>query len=190
MKIPFFKARKNQIEDETKETEGRSMVEMLGVLAIIGVLSIGGLYGYSKAMERHRTNTALKDIEVMVLATRDFYRNEKDATEVNEETLYNSGRIEKKEHAFGHPIYIRVGNGPEFFSITYKSIPKRACTDILTAVWEGASKIDIAAIDVHEAVNGHFEKFPVDPVKAANACAQKDASDIVLTFYLNTERWD
>ena len=30
---------------------GRSMVEMLGVLAIIGVLSVGGIAGYSKAME-------------------------------------------------------------------------------------------------------------------------------------------
>ena len=29
---------------------GRSMIEMLGVLAIIGVLSVGGIAGYSKAM--------------------------------------------------------------------------------------------------------------------------------------------
>ena len=29
---------------------GRSMVEMLGVLAIIGVLSVGAMNGYSKAM--------------------------------------------------------------------------------------------------------------------------------------------
>ena len=28
---------------------GRSMVEMLGVLAILGVLSVGGIAGYSKA---------------------------------------------------------------------------------------------------------------------------------------------
>ena len=35
---------------------GRSMVEMLGVLAIIGVLSIGGIAGYSISMTRHRVN--------------------------------------------------------------------------------------------------------------------------------------
>ena len=29
---------------------GRSIVEMLGVLAIIGVLSVGAIAGYSKAM--------------------------------------------------------------------------------------------------------------------------------------------
>ena len=35
---------------------GRSMVEMLGVLAIIGVLSVGGIAGYSKAMNKYKIN--------------------------------------------------------------------------------------------------------------------------------------
>ena len=39
-----------------KLQQGRSMIEMLGVLAIIGVLSIGGLAGYTMAMNRHRAN--------------------------------------------------------------------------------------------------------------------------------------
>ena len=34
----------------------RSMVEMLGVLAIIGVLSVGAIAGYSKAMFKYRLN--------------------------------------------------------------------------------------------------------------------------------------
>lgn len=36
--------------------KGRSMIEMLGVLAIIGVLSVGGIAGYSKAMEKFKIN--------------------------------------------------------------------------------------------------------------------------------------
>ena len=39
-----------------KSQSGRSMVEMLGVLAIIGVLSVGGIAGYSLSMRRHRAN--------------------------------------------------------------------------------------------------------------------------------------
>ena len=35
---------------------GRSMVEMLGVLAIIGVLSVGGIAGYNTAMKRYKAN--------------------------------------------------------------------------------------------------------------------------------------
>ncbi len=41
------------------QESGRSMVEMLGVLAIIGVLSIGGIAGYTMAMNRYRANETL-----------------------------------------------------------------------------------------------------------------------------------
>lgn len=39
-----------------KSENGRSMVEMLGVLAIIGVLSVGAIAGYSKAMMKYKLN--------------------------------------------------------------------------------------------------------------------------------------
>ena len=35
---------------------GRSMIEMLGVLAIIGVLSVGAIAGYQKAMFKYKSN--------------------------------------------------------------------------------------------------------------------------------------
>lgn len=40
----------------SKTQDGRSMVEMLGVLAIIGVLSIGGIAGFNMAMRKYRMN--------------------------------------------------------------------------------------------------------------------------------------
>jgi len=43
----------------TNKETGRSMVEMLGTLAIIGVLSIGGIAGYTIAMNKHRANELL-----------------------------------------------------------------------------------------------------------------------------------
>ena len=41
---------------------GRSMVEMLGVLAIIGVLSVGAISGYSKAMMKYKLNKQMEQI--------------------------------------------------------------------------------------------------------------------------------
>ena len=38
---------------------GRSMVEMLGVLAVIGVLSVGGIAAYTTAMKSHKHNTII-----------------------------------------------------------------------------------------------------------------------------------
>ncbi|MBE6451438.1 MAG: type II secretion system protein [Alphaproteobacteria bacterium] len=45
---------------------GRSMVEMLGVLAIIGVLSVGGIAGYSKAMRKHKLNQHAVAINTLI----------------------------------------------------------------------------------------------------------------------------
>ena len=45
-----------------KSQSGRSMIEMLGVLAIIGVLSVGGLAAYTKAMQTIRVNEATEYI--------------------------------------------------------------------------------------------------------------------------------
>ena len=44
---------------------GRSMIEMLGVLAIIAVLTVGGIAGYSKAMQKYKINKMLDDYTML-----------------------------------------------------------------------------------------------------------------------------
>ena len=45
---------------------GRSMIEMLGVLAIVGVLSVGGIAGYSKAMEKFKLNKTISEYSYLI----------------------------------------------------------------------------------------------------------------------------
>ena len=45
---------------------GRSMVEMLGVLAIIGVLSVGAIAGYSKAMMKYKLNKQAEQLNTVI----------------------------------------------------------------------------------------------------------------------------
>ena len=55
---------------------GRSMVEMLGVLAIIGVLSVGGIAGYTMAMNRYRSNEIIdmaNKLAVVAFSARETY---------------------------------------------------------------------------------------------------------------------
>ena len=47
---------------------GRSMVEMLGVLAIIGVLSVGAIAGYSKAMMKYKLNKQAEQLNTVINA--------------------------------------------------------------------------------------------------------------------------
>ena len=57
---------------------GRSMIEMLGVLAIIGVLSVGGLAGYSKAMGKFKVNKCVDQLTQIVASTRALFAGHKD----------------------------------------------------------------------------------------------------------------
>ena len=50
------------VETDAATCQGRSMVEMLGVLAIIGVLSVGAIAGYSKAMMKYKLNKQTEQI--------------------------------------------------------------------------------------------------------------------------------
>ena len=58
---------------------GRSMIEMLGVLAIIGVLSVGGIAGYTKAMMRSKVNSTVEtmltiaaNVHTLTLRTKNY----------------------------------------------------------------------------------------------------------------------
>ena len=58
MKKKHLKQVQNQAQD------GRSMVEMLGVLAIIGVISLGGIAGYRWGMDKHVSNQILYEMNL------------------------------------------------------------------------------------------------------------------------------
>ncbi|MBQ8557344.1 MAG: hypothetical protein IJ440_00960, partial [Alphaproteobacteria bacterium] len=50
---------------QTKMNEiGRSMIEILGVLAIIGVLSVGAVAGYRYAMDKYRANDIVYEVNM------------------------------------------------------------------------------------------------------------------------------
>ena len=53
------------VKVNSKSQKGRSMVEMLGILAIIGVLSAGGVYGYGVAMKKHKANELLHQASML-----------------------------------------------------------------------------------------------------------------------------
>ena len=62
---------------------GHSMIEMLGILAIIGVLSVGGIAGYSKAMEKYKLNRTVEQFNYLIqgmLEHTDSLRDKSDSS--------------------------------------------------------------------------------------------------------------
>lgn len=79
-----------------KSENGRSMVEMLGVLAIIGVLSVGAIAGYSKAMMKYKLNKHAESINMLInnsLQTLSRLGAKEDGIKYHAITLYKLGLI-------------------------------------------------------------------------------------------------
>ena len=69
------RARKSLVGDHYTQAQGRSMVEMLGVLAIIGVLSVGAISGYSKAMFKYKLNKQSEQLSTIINASIRYYND-------------------------------------------------------------------------------------------------------------------
>lgn len=70
------------------QESGRSMVEMLGVLAIIGVLSVGGIYGYTVAMRSNRINEIIHGASMLNAMGQALNEGQGDG-ELNYEDLFS-----------------------------------------------------------------------------------------------------
>ena len=88
MTITLNKTNKNY----KRSQNGRSMVEMLGVLAIVGVLSVGGVYGYGVAMKKHKANELLHQASML-------------ATTISAQAMTNDGKLPQTITSFGNSNY-------------------------------------------------------------------------------------
>ncbi|MBO5285046.1 MAG: type II secretion system protein [Alphaproteobacteria bacterium] len=54
---------------------GRSMIEMLGVLAIVGILSVGGIAGYSKAMRKYKYMKLAEELNLFIISSQPYLKD-------------------------------------------------------------------------------------------------------------------
>jgi Tfp pilus assembly protein PilE len=79
---------------------GRSMIEMLGVLAIIGVLSVGGIAGYSKAMMKVKINKTISQVSQIAGNIRTLYASQDSYVGLNDE-IAKKAKIIPDDNVYG-----------------------------------------------------------------------------------------
>ena len=89
----------------TNTQGGRSMIEMLGVLAIIGVLSVGGIAGYSKAMTKYRINKTIDQITQISQNVRILYARQEQYRNLNNRIVYKANLAPKEMFGGGSGDY-------------------------------------------------------------------------------------
>ena len=78
--IEFFKGKSRGEGSGARNdacSAGRSMIEMLGVLAIIAVLTVGGIAGYSKAMTQFKVNKIIAETNQIIAAAHEYASKDK-----------------------------------------------------------------------------------------------------------------
>ena len=127
---------------------GRSMVEMLGVLAIIGVLSVGAIAGYSKAMFKYKMNKTVDEISNIVANIRTIAVGNvgEDGIQIgkNNEILKNLNIVpenmwqeNKLINSFGGEIDIQIYS--HVFNISYQGLSSQTCIELATQNWSDDS---------------------------------------------------
>ena len=148
--------------------KGRSMVEMLGVLAIIGVLSVGGIAGYSKAMNKYKINKTNDQLSMLIANIRTLFSSQSDYTGLNNGTAIQYGVVPNDMYTsstgtyasnytitnpFAGDVTIAVsgsdaGHPSHAFTVTYENIPQEACVNIMTSDWGSGQGSGLIAIAV------------------------------------------
>ncbi len=146
---------------------GRSMVEMLGVLAIIGVLSVGGIAGYSKAMTKFKITKTFDQVSMTVANIRTLYSGQRSYSGLKTANAFNMGVVPAEMegssagsliNAFQGGVTIGTGafnsNTSGAFYISYGGLGREACVSILTADWGSGSSSGFIGITVGSGTSG------------------------------------
>ena len=165
--------------------KGRSMVEMLGVLAIIGVLSVGGIAGYSKAMNKYKINKTNDQLSMLIANIRTLFSSQSDYGGLNNGTAIQYGVVPNDMYTsasggtyasnytitnpFAGDVKIAVsasdaGHTSHAFTVTYENIPQEACVNIMTSDWGSGQGSGLIAIAVAGAESGDPTEPPLGNV--------------------------
>ncbi len=194
-------------EIKTNES-GRSMIEMLGVLAIIGVLSVGGIAGYSKAMMKYRINKTIEQITLIAGNIHSFFAPQGNYEGLNNKKVIKKAKLvpdemwngENIENIFGGGFSMGItfkndndmdngvcseGYCNKAFYIVLKGIPQEACVELVSQDWQ-ASGVTYIQTENDDEIYSAIDNFPISIDRAITMCQIIDggANEIItLNFH-------
>ena len=182
------------------EQSGRSMVEMLGVLAIIGVLSVGGIAGYSKAMTKFKINKSMDQISMLVANIRTLFSGQRNYSGLSNANAISFGIIPGEmdgggaviTNAFAGDVTLGTtgvnGNADAGFTIKYDGLGQEACVTMATSDWGSGSSSGLISMTVSDEDTGGTTYtgtgLPVSLIEAAKNCGCSTATCSIQWNYL------
>ena len=151
----FLKAQHLNASSQT----GRSMVEMLAVLAIVGVLSIVLMLGYTIAMNKYRANEIIAGVKLRAYAVS-WQPQEEPGTE------QDLSEFAEKILTYKTTAWAGGLNGEEdLFTIDVEDVQQGVCQEILSRNWTLPAGIFVFDHKVSTCPEGNAQMsfvFPID----------------------------
>ena len=125
---------------QAKNESGRSMVEMLGVLAVMGILSVTAVAGFRTAMNKHHANELLNEASKRATVVAMQAAQGKTTFSIAE---FGNAKVQGAD--FGV-----VPVGTEHFAITVSKMDKAVCKNVLNSVGNKSQVRHLALRDTPE----------------------------------------
>lgn len=142
---------------------GRTMLEMLGVLAIVAVLTVVGLASFSRALDQHRANKVMDQVSQLIINIRSMFASAYYYTGLNNSEALNLGLVPDdivkessgelknpfKGFIYINPTNANKGDAPSAataFEITYTGLSRYACIALATGEWSKGSEAGLISM--------------------------------------------
>lgn len=118
-----------------KDESGRSMIEMLGVLAIMGVITAGAIGMTSIAMRTQKRSTVNDDVIKMVAGVRQLLGEYDDYSHINNATIFGAiGMSNKNPYGGMYELNVDPANSRQFI-VSITGLSEGDCKYFVTKAW-------------------------------------------------------
>ncbi len=117
------------------QESGRSMIEMLGVLAIMGVITVGAVGMISSGMRTQKLTAVNDEVVQMVTMVRNIHAEYDDFSNMNGSTIFAAIGM-SKNNPYGGTYELSVDpSNPRQFIVTIDGLGKSECESLVAKAW-------------------------------------------------------
>lgn len=121
--------------DKMKQEYGRSMIEMLGVLAIMGVITVGAIGMISTAMRTQKRSAVNDEVIEIVTGVRQLLGEYDDFSNIDGSTIFGAiGMSNKNPYGGTYTLSVDPANSQQFI-VGITGLSQSDCEALVTKAW-------------------------------------------------------
>ena len=118
-----------------KQESGRSMIEMLGVLAIMGLITVGSIGLLRLGMDSQKRGQVIENVVTIVTQVRQLLGEYDDFSNINNATIFGAIGVSNK-NPYGGTYTLNVDpSNPRQFIVGITGLSESNCEFLVTRAW-------------------------------------------------------